>query len=148
VNRPGSTLAAGTLRQVSTSKPSAFMWATPPQAGGAPSAGDQPPRSNRAGRIPAHLLAAAKTRAPVSRLGIRGPGRVCLSVWPVVALPWRIVDQASGSHHMSAERTKPVAATTAALVRLSDQISDRDVVRRVGTPGTSGASWARSSGEN
>ena len=43
--------------------------------------------------------------------GIRGPGRLCRFVWRVRAIPGRIVDQASGSHHMSAERTKPVAAT-------------------------------------
>jgi hypothetical protein len=70
------------------------------------------------------------------------------SFGPGGPLPGRIVDQASGRHHMSAERTKPVAATTAALVGVSDQISDRDVVRRVAKPGTYGASWARSSGEN
>ena len=44
---------------------------------------------------------------------------------------------------MSEESTKQGAATITGLVWVSDQISDRDVVRRVGNPATSEASWAR-----
>ena len=135
--RPGSGKSWPSLRRAWSSATSTrtgtwwqWRWLSPV---GAPVYSHGPQRSNPCWTRCAHERVRNSPALDVARL------------WS----PFRggILDQGRGSRPVWADRTKQVA-TARLCWWLSDQVSDRDVVRRLGRTGTSGASWARSSGES